>query len=262
MKISISGLKLFKACRRAYELKYIEGLYPITTAPALTAGSSYHSKVEELYNTGEVDTSDFSKESAMAVAYSKYIYPKFSVSSVEQWFEKELPTGDTLVGRIDGIAEDGYIVEHKSTSAEITEEYEFNLQWDEQILAYMLATGSRKVWYTVCRKPTIRQKKGETEAEFFDRMVAWYDEDTNSKIRLLEIERTDEEVSEFEDALCQMALEMDRVKATQNYYRNTSYCTCWGRRCEYSSICLHYDPEQEYVEFNRRERYADRKDDA
>ena len=44
----------------------------------------------------------------------------------------------------------------------------------------MLLTGMRKVWYTVCRKPTIRQKKNETDEEFFGRMVAWYDEDTET----------------------------------------------------------------------------------
>ena len=253
MKISISGLKLFKACRRAYELKYIEGLTPVTTAPALAVGSSYHEKIEELYKTGDVDVSDLSKESAMALAYRKYVYPNFTVKAAEEWFEKPLLTGNCLIGRIDGIAEDGCIVEHKTTSGEITEEYEFNLQWDEQILAYMLATGSRKVWYTVCRKPTIKQKKGESEEEFFDRMVAWYDEDTESKIRVLEIERTDDEIAEFERELCRMTEEIDHTRASQNYYRNTAHCTCWGRRCEYSSVCLHYDPEQEYVEFSRRE---------
>ena len=261
MKISISSLKLFKACRRAYELKYIEGLYPVATAPALATGSSYHEKIEQLYRTGEVDVSELTKETAMAVAYAKYVYPRFAVNAVEKWVEHDLPSGDTLVGRVDGMAEDGHIVEHKTTSGEITDEYEFNLQWDEQILAYMLATGSRKVWYTVCRKPTIRQKKGESEQEFFDRMVAWYDEDTDSKLRVLEITRTDAEVAEFERRLVKMSYELDRVAYSQNYYRNTCHCVSWGRRCEYAPICLHYDPNQEYVEFERRERYADRRNE-
>jgi len=252
MKISISGLKLFKACRRAYELKYIEGLTPVVGAPALAAGSTYHEKLEELYKTGDVDVSDLSKESAMALAYKKYIYPVFEVQQVEQWFDAPIIGNDKLIGRIDGLAKDGSIVEHKSTSAEITEEYEYNLQWDEQILAYMWATGSRKVWYTVCQKPTIRMKKGESEQDFFDRMVDWYDE---SKIKVLEIERTDDEIDDFERNLRKMVEEL----RTDNYYRNTAYCTCWGRRCEYSPICLHYDPEQEYVEFNRRDKDADTK---
>ena len=258
MKISISSLKLFTACRRAYELKYIEGITPVCAAPALTAGSSYHEKIEALLKTGEIDTSDLSKESAMAMAYLKYVYPKFKVTATEQWVEKPILESDTLIGRVDSISDDGCIVEHKTTSGEITEEYEYGLQWDEQILAYMWATGRRKVWYTVCRKPTIRQRKDESEQAFFDRMVAWYDEDTEAKIRVLEISRTEDEVFAFEMALRAMVDEIRHTEnVSKNYYRNTAYCSCWGRRCEYAPICLSYNPEQEYVGFERRDRYAD-----
>lgn len=250
MKVSISGIKLFKACRRAYELKYIHGLEPVEAAEALQTGSSYHAKLEELYKTGKLDTEDLSKESAMAVAYAKYIYPYFKVSRVEEWFEYPLPRGNALVGRVDGITEDGQLVEHKTCSAEIGEDYEYGLLWDEQILAYMLATGARSVWYTVCRKPTIRQKKGESEEEFFQRMVDWYAEDTDSKIQLLRIERTDEEVRKFREDLKAIVSEMSHCK---RFYRNCLHCRAWGRRCEYSSICLHYEPGQECVEFKKRE---------
>lgn len=248
--VSISRIKLFKACRRAYELKYIEGLEPVEKAESLQTGLSYHALLEQLYKEGEFEEG-ITKEHAMATAYQKYIYPKFRVKSAEDWFEYMLPNGDKLVGRTDGITEDGVLVEHKSTSGEITEEYEFNLQWDEQILAYMLATGTRKVWYTVCRKPTIRQKKGETEEEFFERMVAWYDTDTDSKIRLLCIHRTNEEVNAFALDLRKTIYEINHATF---FYRNCLHCNKWGRRCEYSSVCLSYDPEQEYVEFERRER--------
>lgn len=243
MYYSISRVKLFKSCRRAYQLRYVEGLLPVEKAEALTVGSNYHEKIEELYKTGQFDCSDLSKESAMATAYMKYIYPHFSVKVSEEWLRK----GD-FIGRADGIAEDGRIVEHKTTSGDIGEEYEYNLQWDEQILMYMWLSGAREVYYTVCRKPTIRQKKGETDEAFFSRMVNWYDEETESKIRYMLISRTDEEVNAFEDQLLKVAAEM---KNTDNFYRNPSYCTCWGRRCEYSSICLNYNPDQEYVEFTK-----------
>lgn len=250
MRLSISRIKLFKACRRAYELKYIYGMEPVEVAESLQTGLSYHEKLEQLYANGSFDI-DMSKESAMACAYQKYIYPKFKCKRPEEWFEHKLMTGDVLVGRVDGIADDGKLVEHKTTSAEITEEYEFSLQWDEQLLAYMLMTGSREMYYTVCRKPTIRQKKNESDEEFFWRMVAWYDEDTDSKIRLLRISRTDEEVEQFLDAVEKMAYEMNH---TDHFYRNTSHCRHWGRMCEYAPICLYYNPGQEYVEFTKVER--------
>lgn len=250
MNLSITKIKAFKACRRMYDLKYIEGLEPVQKPEALETGSNYHKLIDELNKGGELPDDDFSKENAMAHAYFKYIYPKFHVTESEKWLEYDLLDGDKLVGIIDGLADDGHIVEHKTVGSDITEQYEYNLLWDEQILAYMLMTGKRKVWYTVCRKPTIRIKKDETEEEFYQRMITWYDEDTDSKIRLLEIERTDEEVAQFESDLYDILREMH---GTGNYYRNTCHCNMYGRRCEYSSICLNYDPTQEYIDFVRKE---------
>ena len=245
MQLSISRIKLFKACRRAYQLKYVEGLRPVETADALQTGLNYHEMLEQLYTDGKFEN-DLSKEAAMVTAYQKYIYPQFKMNTVETWVEYPLPFGNTLIGRVDGMAEDGKLVEHKTTGQSIREVYEYNLQWDEQILAYMLCTGAREMYYTVCRKPTIRQKKNESDEEFYQRMVEWYDEDTDDKIKLIEVSRTDEEVLEFAHDLYKMVTSM---KFCKNFYKNTSYCTHWGRRCEYASVCLHYDPEQEYIEF-------------
>lgn len=250
-KLSISGIKCFKGCRREYELKYIEGLTPTEKSDALQTGSNYHEKLQELNETGSFDNSDMSKESAMATAYKKYIYPNFIVKEAEKWYQRPINQAYDLIGRVDGITLDGELVEHKSTGQEITEAYEYNLQWDEQILAYMWLSEARKVWYTVCRKPTIRQKRGESDEEFFQRMIEWYDIDTDSKIRLLEITRTEEEVNAFADDLKRITKE---IANCEYYYRNTAHCNCWGRRCEYSSICLNYNPNQEYVEFKRKER--------
>lgn len=251
MKISVSRLKLFEACRMAYKFKYFEGLEPVQKADALQLGENYHGLLEKLYKEGNLYTAenDNSKELAMACAYEKYIYPKFQVKQVEEWFEYPLGAEDILVGRVDGVADDGHLVEHKTTGADDLEKYEYDLQWDEQVLAYMLGYGVRKMWYTIVRKPTIRQKKTETEEEFFDRMVAWYDDDTDSKIRLVEITRTDEEIEEFRLHL----LDIVDMMRNANIYRNPLHCNCWGRRCEYSSICLNYDPNQKYVEFIKKE---------
>lgn len=249
MKSSISRMKLFKSCRRAYYFKYIENLEPVEKSDALQTGSNYHSLLEQLYTGNKLDD-DYSKERAMAEAYRKYIYPKFNVKSVEDWKQKPI-AGHMLIGRVDGIADDGCLVEHKTTSAEITEEYEYNLLWDEQILAYMYLTGARKVYYTICRKPTIRQKKNESDEEFFERMVEWYDTDTDSKIRLLEIHRTDEEVKKFASEFIKVCDDMERAEEKDDLYMNTQYCNHWGRRCEYSSICLNYNPNQSYIEFEK-----------
>lgn len=252
MKVSISKIKAFKACKRLYDLRYNEGLRPVQNPEALEVGKNYHKLLEELNkeNFFALCDDDYSKERAMAQAYYKYIYPKFHVIEAEKHLEMDIGNGNILHGYVDAIADDGHIVEHKTTGSEITEQYEYNLLWDEQILAYMLLSGKRKVWYTVCRKPTIRQKKDETDEQFYHRMVDWYDEDTESKIRLLEIERTDEEVEQFRDDLM---LTVDDMIHTGYFYRNTCHCNQYGRRCEYSSICLNYDPNEQYIEFIKEE---------
>lgn len=250
MRGSVSRIKLFKACRRAYYLKYIEGLEPVQKSEALQTGTNYHELIENLYHGKEPDIDDFSKESAMAMAYEKYIYPKFKVKAVEEWKSKDCGT-HMMIGRVDGIAEDGSLVEHKTTSLDL-DEYEYNLQWDEQMPVYMWLTGTTHIWYTMCRKPTIRQKKNESDEAFYERMVEWYDEDTDSKIRVVKLERTAEEIKQCMDGMvaamndiCGLVDEREEV----NWYRNTCYCNHWGRRCEYANICMNYDPTQNYVEF-------------
>lgn len=267
MRISSSKVKCYKACKRQYYFKYVERLeYTIPIQP-LEEGKSYHAMIEEMYNTGGFDIAANPKLDAMATAYRKYIYPQFKVKAVEQWFEYPLSDNHTLCGRYDGIAEDGCIVEHKTTSNDVDDEYIYNLQWDEQILNYMLASGKNEMYYTVCKKPTIRQKQNETEEEFFVRCVAWYDEDTEHKIRVIKITRTEKEIAEQKERLISIAEYMDldenlyngyseivaKHKKNNVYYRNPSNCTCYGRRCEYSSICLDYDPTLEYVEFKKKE---------
>lgn len=251
MRASISSIKLFKACRRAYQLKYIEHLVPIKRAEALETGANYHAKLEQLYKTGDFDQ-DLTKETAMALAYKRWIYPLFVGQSAEDRFEYHLGR-HVLVGITDGIAADGCIIEHKTTSLLSLDEYEYNLQWDEQLMAYMLATGSRKVYYTVCRKPIIRQKVGETDEEFFERMCDWYYTETDDKIRLIEITKTDAEIEAFAESLEKIMTEMDNAS---DYYKNTCHCHSWGRQCEYASICLSYKPGDACAEYETWE--ADR----
>lgn len=256
MQFSISKIKLFKACRRAYELRYVEELLPVDRSEALETGSNYHALVEQINkgNFEPVVEEDYSVANAMARAYAKYIYPQLGgvFQDTEKWLELEIGN-DLFVGIVDGIAADGSIVEHKTTSETNLDKYEYYLQWDEQILAYMLLTGRRKVYYTVCRKPNIRQKKDETEEQFWRRCVDWYDEDTDNKIRLIELKRTEDEVIDFRNALYEMINEIRAAEASKTFYKNTCHCQKWGTMCEYAEVCLHYDRNQKYIGFCRKE---------
>lgn len=259
MRVSASKIKTFKACRRAYQLKYIYDVVPVETSEALSTGLDYHGKIEAMYRGDHEIIKDLSKTEAMFYAYRKYVYPYVHIAPdhVEVDISDTIKIGESglaveIVGRLDGIAEDGALVEHKTVSAEITEQYEYDLGWDEQLLMYMLLTGARKCYYTVCRKPTIRLRKGETEEEFFCRMVAWYDEDTDSKIRLLKVERTDEDIRAFKAELEDILSEMSFCEEfTKHFYKNSLHCFRFGRRCEYAEICQFYDSNADYINYKK-----------
>lgn len=251
MKLSNSSIQCFKSCRRLYELKYIEGVTPVQTANALERGRSYHEKVESILKYEPFEYDD-PKTDAMAVAFMRYVRPKLDgIEAVEEWFDKELPNGNIIVGRCDGRLQDGTLVEHKTTSSDLDDAYIAGLQNDEQILTYMWAYGVNHILYTVCKTPTIRQKKDETEDEFRERCIEWYNTDIELKIGTIDVYRSPEEIEEF-------ALELERMDAEirncENFYRVPSYCMKWGRPCEYMSICRNYDPEMEYIGFERREK--------
>ena len=252
MKLSNSGIQCFKSCRRAYELKYIEDIIPLQSADALERGKSYHEKVEALLN-GETFDMDNPKTDAMALAFQRYVMPKLGeVQAVEEWFHKKIGrTKHEIVGRCDGRLADGRLLEHKTTSANLDEAYIFGLQNDEQILTYMWAYGVNDIVYTVCKTPTIRLCKNETEDEFRERCFAWYSEDTEHKIGIINVYRSPEEIAEFAEALKLMAKE---IASCKNYYRCPSNCMKWGRPCEYMAICRNYDPQMEYAGFERRNR--------
>lgn len=250
MRLSNSGIQCFKSCRRAYELKYIEGVYPTASPEVLERGRGYHEKVEALLKGEEFEFDD-PKTDAMAMAFQMYILPELGkVTAVEEWFEK-LVGDNIIVGRCDGRLENGMLLEHKTTSSALDEAYVMGLQNDEQILTYMWAYGVNNIVYTVCRTPTIRLKQNETDEEFRLRCLDWYSEDTEQKIGTINVYRSPEEVAEFAKDLQSMTEEIEHC---HNYYRVPSHCMKWNRPCEYFSICRNYDPQMEYVGFERRER--------
>jgi len=256
MRLSISAIKLFKACRRAYQLRYVYNIVPAERSEALGVGSTYHAYVEEITKDGTVPEI-VDKETAMANAYYKYIYPQMPKFEPEVWFEQNLGYNKVLVGRLDGKA-DGAIIEHKTTSASL-DEYEFDLQYNEQLLAYMLASEVNTAYYTLCKKPTLRQKQSETTEEFGQRCFEWYAEDTQQKIRMLKICIPQEEIDEFSRRLKKDFYNIHNATKKDDFYRNTCHCNAWGGKCEYAPICHNYDPQQQYIGFERREPYEDSK---
>ena len=260
MKLSASLVKTYKMCRRKYELKYLEELEPVGKSQALEDGSNYHKMIEDFYNGKGIgwQEGDNPKISAMAYAYFRHIYLECeelkSIEYAEKWFEYPLTKKHSIVGINDAVTAIGIPIEHKTTSMDIDDEYIYALQWDEQILTYMLANSINEMYYTVIKKPTIRQKQNESNEEFYLRCCEWYNEDTDKKVRVIKVTRSFVEIEEHRKNLIVMANEIEDCK---HFYRNPNACTCYNRRCEYSQVCLDYNPQLQYVEFEKKKRYTE-----
>ena len=243
--VSISRIKTYKQCLREYELRYVENLENVVPAPALITGRNYHEKIEELIETGTFEDTG-TKTDSMVNAFKEYIYPNFKFKNAEQEFSIPLTKNINLIGRIDAFLEDGTPVEHKTSSSKPDEIYEGKLAWDDQVAAYMIASGTNKMLYTVCQKPTIRQRKNETEKEYLDRVKDWYDP---SKIKAFYVYRSEEELQEKLEEFKRIAIEMEN---REFFYPNPAHCRILN--CPFEDICLDYQPGTEEIPlgYNRR----------
>ena len=232
--LTASKLRAYKSCRRLYELQYIDCLIPTAEYEPYAVGRSYHDKILKIVKNGKFDKT-YDKTDAMADAFGKYILPKIQTYKTEVEFKTRLCHGIYLNGKTDGIDRNGVVLEHKTTSAAIGEDFENKLCLDDQIFIYMIGLGANELIYTVCQKPTIKLKQNETEEEYLKRCEQWYDE---SKTAIFKISKTKAELEEKKRELIDIAKEM---RAQKHWHKNPNNCKVLA--CIYSKICLKYDCE-------------------
>lgn len=241
--VSHSSIRTFKECRKKYYFAYDQGLIPVETQEPLLLGSSFHQKIADITKKGKFEPTN-DKTDAMAEAWGKKILPILKMKpNTEMKFDyvlkdKEFPNEVHVTGFIDGECEDGLFVEHKTAGAPIDELYINKLAWDEQVPTYLLLRNDLEMWYTVCQKPTIRQKQNETLEDYIQRCVLWFEDGTENKIAMFKVRRAKEELAEHKRDIVAIAHEM---KNCTNFYRNPYACSLF--KCSYSSICLNYDPQ-------------------
>ena len=254
MTISASKVACYLSCQKKYWFLYNQELVPAVEHEALSIGKKYHNNVAN-HLSGELSEHDY-----LSKAFMKHIDTSdWKILEVEKEFRIPLSHGIHLHGFVDGIVEVNgkkHLVEHKTTSGSIDEAYVDSLMWDNQIPLYCEATGIYDVLYTVVRKPKLKQYKvgktrlvAETDEEFDARRLKWYEDDTETKIRVFSFRRVKSEVAETRRELVELAKEM---RARKTFHRNKGACTGYFT-CPYRSICLNYNP-QITVGFKKRER--------
>jgi len=248
-EISASKLKTFKECPRKFWLTYREGIDPQQKHPALQIGTEYHEELEK-YLKGEITSSD----NYLVQAFINHIdISGWSNTETETPLKYKMSHGIQLNAVLDAkttFDNKRYLVEHKSTSGKIDAQYEYELNWDDQVPLYCGATGINNVLYTVIKKCTLRLKKNQTEAEFHQERIDWYKKDTETKIRCFNFVVGQGQI----DTCIAETIEIAKlIRSNKIWYKNHNACSRFGG-CQHKTYCLTHTPG--HLPFNcERNRY-------
>jgi hypothetical protein len=202
MVTTYSMWNLFRNCRKAAELRYLDHLVPIERDRNLHFGSLIHECLELWHRDRDLprvldiidrrcaaraqdedQKRDWHLATAMMRGYAaRYPAEEFEVGALERVFEGPIVNPATgaasrsfrLAGKVDGIIRIGqeyFILEHK-TASQIDSDYLERLWTDFQITLYAhyveqtMGLPITGILYNVLVKARLQQSKGETEEEF------------------------------------------------------------------------------------------------
>lgn len=286
--LSASQISTLLACPQKYGFSYDEKLEPIAFRPALSLGRAFQKAIEmddpeagvralwtERTYTSQAEIDQIEKDATIvATAASLYLsrYPVTENSTKEYEYRVRLRNPWTgaysrsfdLLGFADELAEedgDLVLIENKFVG-QIGELSIRKLPLDRQIslAAYGIwrATGRpvAKVRYRFTRKPSIRQKKGESVGEFCMRVERDYNERPDFYTEEQVIYRDQAQLLRTEAELWEWAEQVRAARKRSLFTRNTSACHDFGG-CEFLPLCLG-DPDASslYQEKQPREEAA------
>lgn len=270
-----SAINAFKSCPKKYYYRYIRELEAIEKPEALLLGSAIHSFLEAHYRQLPYDPPpDLASKSQAILKGVREYYPilymddfdLFEPVAVERVISGEIlnpasnrPARDYAYGgKVDGLImlkkdAEGFkkgsllLMEHKSTS-KLDEVYFERLQLDSQLLLYSLYL-SRELGapivgtlFNVILKPSLRQKKSESEAEYHQRLRLEMDWPEQYHRRFLRF--PDQRLQEIQKELWDSKNIIGKARQVGIYTMNSASCWDWHRRCDYFSLCASEDPEQ------------------
>ena len=267
--LSASQVSTLLACPQKYAYSYQEKIEPIAIRPALSLGKAFQTAIEygdpevgaeAIHGEREVrDQEDANRaltdativKAAATLYLSRFPHETDSEKEYEYRVRLRNPwTGSysrtyDLLGYADELAEeDGklVLVENKFVG-QISEVSIRRLPLDRQIslAAYGIwrATGREvsKVRYRFTRKPSIRQKKGESVGEFCQRVERDYFDRPDFYSEEQVIYRDQASLWRTEAELWEWAEQVRQSRKRALFTRNTSACTDFGG-CEFLPLCL------------------------
>ena len=202
--------------------------------------------------------------------YGKFIREMHHLES-EIPFEYDLGNGVVIVGKIDNLLRSKtkkvFLHELKS-STYITVEYVRAIQTDMQTSLYYHVLKDNPelikkygtiagIIYDVQKKPSIKQKKGETRPEFEHRLSEWYDVfDGQQKFHQETITSPKITKEGLLNTYRRVSHEIRQKKTKEEFYQNFGSCVrSWGF-CEHYKLCHEGgETKQNLIEFRTRERH-------
>lgn len=268
--LSASQVSTLLACPQKYDYSYGQRLEPVAIRPALSLGKAFQRAIElndpeagakaideEREVRDQEDADQAAKDASIVKAAARLYLSRYPVTENSQkeygyrvrlrnpWTGSYSRTFD-LLGYADELAEedggDLVLIENKFVG-QISEVSIRRLPLDRQIslAAYGIwrATGRQvsKVRYRFTRKPSIRQKKGESVGEFCMRVERDYNERPDFYSEEQVIYRDQASLWRTEAELWEWAEQVRASRKRALFTRNTSACTDFGG-CEFLPLCL------------------------
>lgn len=163
----------FALCPRKFYYGFERGWVPDTEARALTFGKAWHRFLERLAG-GEVNPLENMTEDPDMAALTpteaatliglgtafRELYTLPKMSSEIAFSARVKGTEWRVAGRVDGLTEDGRVVEYKTTASSVAPESDYwaRLRFNLQVLIYasQVAQRAKTAAYFVLRKPSIK----------------------------------------------------------------------------------------------------------
>lgn len=279
IKISNSGVTLFRRCPKKYWWKYIRKIEPIRPSSAILLGDlihgtfanyyqSTHNKeksLEYLINFGvdltmrmpPEEQEDFAIISGTACAMWEnvpdWMLDGKDVSTAEKYFEIKLTEGITYRGYIDRLVKaNGKLLIRELKTCAFPDSYIRSAGTSSQASGYVLGAQTEidkevvGVSYDLIRKPALRKRGTENMQDFVARIREDYRTRPEWYYRREYTYRNDKNLDEFVDDLCMCARDIRSKYESNQWYRNHDACFARGE-CEYYKICFNYDEMTEKI---------------
>jgi hypothetical protein len=251
MILTNSEVSTFQRCSREWQHRYIDHRTGPEPSDAQSRGTRIHQALAHWWTVDGRAVGDLQPiERAMVLGYAaRYQRPHLEQVRVNVPFRVELPgAGVTMVGSLDVLGVDPtsertVIVEHKSTSQDITPGSSYwseRIHCDSQVSTYLLAFPDAFVTYDALKVPGMRplaansrRKEPESDDEYVTRVLDDMSETPEKYFQRAAIVRLADEHESFVNDLTIVAESMHPGA----HPRNPRGCFAYGRRCDFFGVC-------------------------